>query len=370
MSSSASSAGAGHSAAGTGAHSDDGAAVSSSAGAAPPLPPSLPPLLAGLPPLTDLPPEARKVTQYLPPALLPLLGAPLDSVFFALLLLPTVFAIDELGRTEWFVRSRCRLLADPVASAGYRCGQHSLTGLRRPAELTAAVLRAGPLVAPAAAPGAPPPPRRLLDTATVRVLFARKAKRLRGVMLPARNWETTRGLEERARLVECAVTEEVFMLVRAREVEGQAAAAAVRGVIRGATQSERGGGGCFKLLSHLSATPPLCSPPAEPGVAKIPARLPHPAATPPAGAGGPAQGAVAGQQCVALYGRPLARIPPRLQTRCNNTTAVRRSFLFIIRRRVELCVDATARRVRARPRGRRVHRAQHVLTSGRHHRAE
>jgi hypothetical protein len=189
--------------------------------------PLLAPLLVGLPPLTGLPPEARKVTQYLPPALLPLLGAPLESPAFASLLLPTVYAIDELGRTEWFARSRCRLLADPVASVGYKA-VHSVTGLRRPRELTADVLREGPLVAPPPHPtdaAAPSPPRRLLDMATVRVLFTRKAKRMRGVMLPGRNWEATRGLEERARLVECAVTDEVFMLVR-RAARGQAGRAA------------------------------------------------------------------------------------------------------------------------------------------------
>lgn len=179
--------------------------------------PDLWPPMGGLPawPPPGLPGELVRVTQYLPPRLLPLLGAPLGSPAVAALLLPTTYVVDELGRSEWFLASRARLLADPVASAGYRVN-HPVRGLRRPPHLTPDVLVAGP---GAEGASAPPPPgsgagahRRVVDTARVRLLSQRRARRMRNVVLPPSNWEFVRALEERVRLVECALTDDVPLL--------------------------------------------------------------------------------------------------------------------------------------------------------------
>ena len=161
----------------------------------------------------DLPEEALKVVQYIPRHLWPMLNAPVHSDVFGSVLLPTAYSVDALGRSEWFMNSRARLLADPVASLGYR-SVFSISGIRRPAELDHWTLNKKPVLTPFSRVGATASaPKRVIDTATVRLLFSRKAKRIRGVILPARNWEFIRGLEERCRLVECAVTDDIPLLV-------------------------------------------------------------------------------------------------------------------------------------------------------------
>lgn len=170
------------------------------------------PSLTGLA-MPELGPDLTRVVQYLPQHLLPILNADVRSVAFTSLLLPTQYLVDELGRSEWFMYSRARLLADPVASVGYKVSRpHS--GLRRPPGLTPAVISAGPGGTQAASSdlGDMSAHRRLVDTARVRIHNSRRAKRMRGVVLPQRNWDVVRGLEERVRLVECALTDEIPLL--------------------------------------------------------------------------------------------------------------------------------------------------------------
>ncbi len=165
----------------------------------------------------------KLVTQYLPRHVLPVLSAAsADAPEFRRLLLPSSYTVDEAGRSEWQLRSRERLLADPVASVGYKTSL-SVAGLRRPPYVSPGYLNAGApspvaavgagAVGAGAADGSGAPRLRVIDTARVRVLHQRRAKRaLRGVLFPPRNWEFLRGLEERVRLVENALSDVMPLL--------------------------------------------------------------------------------------------------------------------------------------------------------------
>lgn len=192
-----------------------------------------------------LPPDAAGVCAYLPAHLVPLLGRGVDEL--RPYLLPDVFAIGSGATTRWIETSRDRLLADPVVVAGYteraslsQVGMRAPATAGAPAPTTLAATAAGAASGrPAASTSAPAwnasdleaggaraaarggrtvvmryaaagdGRRRLIDTALCRVLFPRKAKRPARVTLPTRNWDFVRGLEERVRLVECALSDAI-----------------------------------------------------------------------------------------------------------------------------------------------------------------